>query len=151
MLMVIPATGPVILGMMKSYVEYLHASIESHDKAGEKVSLELIGLILHIFYSLNCVELPEFFEDTMADWMNYFRFILEMKLDNEPLRKCKTRVIKDVTLYCEKYASDIKDYIMPFFGIIYGQIELTNMETEYDKVSLLIMLTKTNNSWSRIF
>ncbi len=134
MLMVIPATGPVILGMMKNYAGYLHTSIEAKDKAGESVALELIGLILHIFYSLNCVELPAFFEDSMPEWMTYFKYLLELKIDSEPVRKCKTRVIKDITLYCEKYAQDFKDYILPFFGLIYGQIELTTMESEYDKV-----------------
>jgi len=137
MLMVIPLVGPVILGMMKNYGTYLHSAIENKDKNAEDTALELINLILHIFYSLNCVEFPAFFEDTLSEWMTYFKYLLEMKIDSEKVRKCKARVIKSITLYCEKYATDFKDYLMPFFGLIYTQIEYTNMSTEYDKVFFL--------------
>ena len=134
MLVVIPACGPVLLGMMKSYGVYLTTALDNKDKHGEALALELIGLILHIFYSLNCVEFPAFFEDTLNDWMGYFKFIMELRSESEGLRKCKTRVVKNVTLYCEKYSSDFKAYIRPFFELIWNLIELTTMDTEYDKV-----------------
>lgn len=133
MLMVIPLTGPVILSLMETYVKCLDGLIKSGDKVGEAVSLELIGLILHIFYSLNCVDLPEFFENTMQKWMSFYEYLLELNDETECLRKCKTRVIKVITLYCEKYAQDFKEYLLTFFPLIYNQIEVTNIEPEYDK------------------
>jgi exportin-2 (importin alpha re-exporter) len=136
MLLVIPITGPVILEMMKTYAGYLGDLLKTGNKAGESITLELIGLILHIFYSLNCIDLPEYFEDHMNEWMTYYKALLELNYESESLRKCKTRVIKVVTLYCEKYASDFKDYLPSFFTLIYNQIEQTNMEPEYDKVIL---------------
>jgi len=134
MLYVIPASGPVLLNMMKSYGTLLADALNTKNKEEETLALDLIGLILHIFYSLNCVELPAFFEDSMAEWMTYFKYILEIKSDSEPLRKSKTRVIKDVSLYCEKYSPEFKDYVPTFFNLIWVQVELTTMESEYDKV-----------------
>lgn len=140
MLMVIPLTGPVIMSMMKTYAECLDSMVKSGDKAGEVVTLELIGLILHIFYSLNCVELPEYFEDSMNEWMTYYKYLLELNDDTDNLRKCKTRVIKVITLYCEKYSEDFKDYLPTFFTLIYNQIDTTSIEPDYDKVSSFIDL-----------
>lgn len=133
MLMVIPITGPAILGMMKTYGGYLGNQIKAGDRAGEAVTLELIGLVLHIFYSLNCVELPEFFEDSMREWMVYYKALLELNYASESLLKCKTRVIKVVTLYSDKYAQDFKEYLPSFFTLIYNQIEATTIDPEYDK------------------
>jgi hypothetical protein len=44
-----------------------------------------IKLLLRIFYSLNCIDLPEFFEDHMNDYMTVFRKFLVMELNYEPL------------------------------------------------------------------
>lgn len=134
MLYVIPSTGHVLLNMMKSYSDFLSESLATKNTPNSNLALSLIGDILHVFYSLNCVELPEFFEDSMAQWMTYFKFILEIKDSNESLIKCKTNVIKNVSLYCEKYASDFVTYFQPFFSLIWSQVELTTMEAEYDKV-----------------
>lgn len=135
MIFVIPASGPVLLSMMKNYTAYLQQSITAGDPAGEKAALDLIGSILHIFYSLNCVNLPEFFEDTMKDWVAYFKSFLEYKGVSECSIKCKTRIIKSITLYCEKYAPDFKDYLFPFFNLIWSQVGLLTIECEYDKVN----------------
>ena len=134
MLVVIPSSGPILLSMVKSYLTFLRDAISGNNKGGETLALELIGLILHIFYSLNCVEFPAFFEDTLVEWMTSFKEILELKRESDSLLKCKTRIIKNVTLYCEKYSQDFKDYIPSFFSLIWSQIEFTSMETEFDKV-----------------
>jgi hypothetical protein len=86
------------------------------------------------------VELPEFFEDNMSHWMYYFKLILELKDKLESLRECKTHIIKNITLYCEKYASDFKDYVCPFYQLIWDQIDQATMEAEYDKVKFIRIL-----------
>ena len=43
-----------------------------------KIILSSINFICKIFYSLNFQDLPEFFEDNMATWMNTFHELLSM-------------------------------------------------------------------------
>ncbi len=136
MMFVIPTVGPVILTMLKNYYAYLVESLKSKNQEGEALALDLIGFILHIVYSLTSVEFPAFFDDTLAQWMEYFANILNMPGNSESLLKCKTRVIKDVTLLCEKYASDVEHYIPGLFDLIWNQIDLTTMDGAFDKVNL---------------
>ena len=135
MMVTIPACGPALLTMLNGYCDFLVGVLSTQQSAQATVVLDLIGLILHIFYSLNCVELPEFFEDHMAEWMTRFKYLLELKENSESALKCKTRVIKNVTLYCEKYASDFTAYLPPFFTLIWSLVEQTTMDSEYDKVN----------------
>jgi exportin-2 (importin alpha re-exporter) len=135
MLFVIPLTGPAILAIMKNYTDFLTASLASKDTQGANTALSLICLILHIFYSLNSVELPEFFEDSMNSWMFYFKSLLDLKDKSETVISCKTHVIKNITLYCEKYVADFQSYICPFFSLIWEQIEQSTMQSDYDKVT----------------
>lgn len=133
MLFVIPLTGPVLLNMLKSYSTFLSSALTEKNMANANVALNLIELILHLFYSLNCVEFPEFFEDTLGEWMSIFKFILELKDLSEEILSCKTHIIKNVTLYCERYSSDFEAYIMPFFNLIWDQVEIIRMEPDFDK------------------
>lgn len=46
-----------------------------------------IRVTLRIFYSLNVIDLPEFFEDNMAKWMNPMRALLQY--DNPQIKPVK--------------------------------------------------------------
>jgi exportin-2 (importin alpha re-exporter) len=97
--------------------------------------LENMLLLCKIFYSLNCQDLPEFFEDNMDIFMNFFKKYLVYQnqlIQPDPqeagvLEKIKSVICEIIDMYSSRYEADFK--ALPDFVEISWTI-LTNTSTE---------------------
>eukprot|EP01130_Rhizamoeba_saxonica_P016728 TRINITY_DN7787_c0_g1_i1.p1 TRINITY_DN7787_c0_g1~~TRINITY_DN7787_c0_g1_i1.p1 ORF type:complete len:982 (-),score=176.56 TRINITY_DN7787_c0_g1_i1:71-2974(-) len=79
------------------------------------------NLLSKIFYSLNYIDLPEYFEDHMAEWMQGFRFFLNYQTTDQGivgdnyshgvLQKIQSAILKNTNLYVEKYETEFVPYL----------------------------------------
>lgn len=94
--------------------------------------LETMYTLTRIFYSLNCHELPEYFDDHMAEWMDQFKGFLEY--DNalvsspsatEPswLVKLQAQICRICSLYTEVADEEFnKPYLPVFVPVIWERM-----------------------------
>ncbi|PVV00239.1 hypothetical protein BB559_000006 [Furculomyces boomerangus] len=89
--------------------------------------LESIKLLIVVFYDLNCQDLPEFFEDHMAEFMEMFHRYLQFDYrsvgystddydeDEQAgiVEEIKAEVLKVIHLYSQRYEEDFKQ--LPIF------------------------------------
>jgi hypothetical protein len=78
---------------------------------------------MDIFFLLNVQDLPAYFEDNMASWMNAFRTYLTHPGTPRGLR---LSILRCVDLYVSKYAADARGYLPQ---LILVTMELTMQET----------------------
>uniref|UniRef100_A0A0X3PS99 Exportin-2 n=1 Tax=Schistocephalus solidus TaxID=70667 RepID=A0A0X3PS99_SCHSO len=111
--------------------------------------------ICKIFLSLNCQDLPEFFEDNMAQWMQIFRELLRLDPQMTELvntaavtvgyadedcgsggsslvEQVKSQVCDNIGLYATKYASDFTPYLAEFVKDVWEMLITTKVEPKYD-------------------
>lgn len=109
-------------------------------------------LVCKIFLSLNCQDLPEYFEDNMAPWMEIFRQLLRIDPQTTALinnadsssdaseslvEQVKSQVCDNIGLYATKYSSDFTQYLPEFVKDVWEML-ISMKETQdakYDTVS----------------
>ncbi|XP_072985086.1 exportin-2 [Typha latifolia] len=99
------------------------ASISSPDTL--RPLFESQRLCCEIFHSLNSIELPEFFEDHMREWMTEFRTylvtsyaaVVEAEGTVDALRAA---VCENLQLYMEKNEEEFRDYLEGFASAVWG-------------------------------
>lgn len=98
-------------------------------------------LCAKIFYSLNVQDLPEFFEDNMAIWMNNFlelmtvsNDLLRTDVDEEAglLEQLKSQICDNVSLYASKYCDEFDVFLGSFVETIWKLLQSTGTEVKYD-------------------
>eukprot|EP01135_Chromosphaera_perkinsii_P000361 Nk52_evm8s78 gene=Nk52_evmTU8s78 len=98
-------------------------------------------LMSKIFYSLNYQDLPEYFEDHMADWMTNFHKLLNMTNpnlvsndDETPgvLDNLKSQICHNVALYGQKYDEEFGEYLSKFVESVWNLLVATGSEVKYD-------------------
>ncbi|XP_062188834.1 exportin-2-like [Phragmites australis] len=86
---------------------------------------ECLRLCCEIFYSLNSIDLPEFFEDHMREWMTEFRAFLTtsypppVEADGAP-DALRAAVCDNLQLYMEKYEEEFRGYLKEFVEAVWG-------------------------------
>ncbi|XP_066329040.1 exportin-2-like [Miscanthus floridulus] len=86
---------------------------------------ECLRLSCEIFYSLNSIDLPEFFEDNMRQWMTEFRAFLTtsypppVEADGAP-DALRAAVCDNLQLYMEKYEEEFRGYLKEFVEAVWG-------------------------------
>ncbi|XP_052163745.1 exportin-2 [Oryza glaberrima] len=86
---------------------------------------ECLRLCCEIFYSLNSIDLPEFFEDHMREWMTEFRAFLTtsyppaIEADGAP-DALRAAVCDNLQLYMEKYEEEFRGYLKEFVEAVWG-------------------------------
>ncbi|XP_066385315.1 exportin-2-like [Miscanthus floridulus] len=86
---------------------------------------ECLRLCCEIFYSLNSIDLPEFFEDNMGQWMTEFRAFLTtsysppVEADGAP-DALRAAVCDNLQLYMEKYEEEFRGYLKEFVEAVWG-------------------------------
>ncbi|KAJ3413290.1 Exportin-2 [Chytridiales sp. JEL 0842] len=99
-------------------------------------------LLTKIFYSLNCQDLPEFFENHqdqfMALFMKYLKYdnaSLKSDDDDEPglLDKVKTSICEVIMLYGSKYEEDFTA-LPQFVEAVWGLLTCTGLQQKYDEL-----------------
>ncbi|KAF1778937.1 Armadillo-type fold [Phytophthora cactorum] len=94
-----------------------------------------------IFYSLNWQDLPEYFEDHIAEWMGEFLSYLSYEnpalvdADNEdepgPIDRLLVAIVENINLYAEKYDEEFKPFLQKFTEVIWNL--LANRVTLFPK------------------
>ncbi|VDM18146.1 unnamed protein product [Hydatigera taeniaeformis] len=108
-------------------------------------------LVCKIFLSLNCQDLPEFFEDNMSQWMGIFHQLLTLdpqitelinssamgadaigdsSLAGALVEQVKSQICDNITLYATKYGSDFTSYLPEFVKDVWEM--LTSMKNTQD-------------------
>ncbi|KAJ0982137.1 hypothetical protein J5N97_010392 [Dioscorea zingiberensis] len=82
-------------------------------------------LCCEIFHSLNAIELPEFFEDHMREWMTEFRVYLTTTYPaavetNGSADALRAVVCENLQLYMEKNEEEFKDYLKDFASAVWN-------------------------------
>jgi exportin-2 (importin alpha re-exporter) len=95
--------------------------------------MDTVLLLVKIFYSLNCQDLPEFFEDHMQEFMTIFHKYLVYRnslLQTDPseagvLEKIKAVICEIIDMYASRYESDFKQ-LPQFVEIIWTLLTSTS-------------------------
>ncbi|KAK1272184.1 Exportin-2 [Acorus gramineus] len=106
-------------------------------------------LCCRIFYSLNFIDLPEYFEDHMKEWMTEFRAYLTTTYPwptiGPVVDDLRAAVCENLGLYMEKYEEDFRDYLKDFASSVW---ELLRSASPPDQlaVTAIRFLTKVSTS-----
>lgn len=89
--------------------------------------LTALRLMSRIFYSLNWLDLPEYFEDHIAEWMeqflSYFAYNNPVLVDSDnedepdPIDLLLVAIVENVNLYAEKYDEEFKPFLQKFIEV----------------------------------
>lgn len=105
------------------------------------VAMETQRLIARIFYSLNWQDLPEFFEDHIAEWMEQFLKFLTFKHtalgardegEPGPIEKLRAAIVDNITLYVTKYEEEFAPYLPGFTQCIWQLLMEVGSQTKFD-------------------
>jgi len=115
------------------------------DSAGNDVIrsggvLESIRLICRIFYSLNWQDLPEFFEDHMAEWMHEFEKYLRYDNNNVDEGECavehmQAAVVENASLYAHKYEEEFAPFLPRFVSAIWQRVVSLTLLPKHDRLA----------------
>ena len=104
--------------------------------------LQCMRLICRIFYSLNSQELPEVFEDAMAEWMGTFHkllvYVSPAELASKDAEKAseadevKAAVCDNINLYIEKSEEEFAPYLQTFVQDVWTLLMATDQATNRD-------------------
>lgn len=104
--------------------------------------------LLKIFYSLNAVDLPEFFEDNLKEFMTHMKWFLVFestlpelvvndKDDEKPglLQRVQTWICQIISLYVGKYEEEFEPYLQAFAKDIWSLLMKVGPQPNFDKVN----------------
>ncbi|VVB03515.1 unnamed protein product [Arabis nemorensis] len=100
-------------------------------------------LCCRIFYSLNCQDLPEFFEDNMNVWMGEFKKCLtsnypalESTADGLTLvDDLRAAVCENINLYMEKYEDEFKGFLNEFASVVWTLLRDVSKSPSRDQLA----------------
>lgn len=83
-----------------------------------------LRLMARIFYSLNWITIPEFFEDNIDRWMRQFDKFLRYKNpvlvdadehdESGPIERLQAAILRNIYLYSEKYDEEFSKFFQSF-------------------------------------
>jgi exportin-2 (importin alpha re-exporter) len=95
-----------------------------------KLRFESLRLICRIFFSLNYQDLPEFFEDTMGEWMTVFAKYLEYRnplltddneeLEPSPIDRLQSAIVENLNLYADKDEETFLPFLPSFTRLVWN-------------------------------
>ncbi|XP_065835695.1 exportin-2-like [Oscarella lobularis] len=123
--------------------QYLMGLAKEHSSNPQslKIIFSSLTLVCKIFYSLNYQDLPEFFEDNMAVWMDNFLTLLTadnklLQTDDEdesgPLELIKSQICNNVAMYAQKYDEEFQPYLARFVTAVWELFVTTGPQVKYD-------------------
>lgn len=131
--------------IMKDLYVHLTGSIEKNqsNERGLKQIFICIEYLTEIFYTLNCVNLPGFFEENITDFMNIFDKILNYHnqliddvSESKPdvLIRVKTVICETLNIYMEKYLEEFEPFVDGFAKTIWNLLTKTSQAMNYDSL-----------------
>lgn len=109
------------------------------------IYMDCMLLLVQIYYDLNCQDIPEFFEDNMAQGMAVMHRYLNFQTaligdpdddtDADVLIKTKTAIIELISLYITRYAEEFDPFVENFITSVWSLIN--SYATKQPKFDLL--------------
>lgn len=106
------------------YLAYMVESDKKFRATRSKEWLMSMDLLMKLFYDLNCQDLPEFFEDHMAEFMGFMFDYLTIDIDGVDKdadednagvgEALKTDICEVLALYTERYEDEYAQYMPKF-------------------------------------
>lgn len=119
--------------------------IHSNNRENMNLVIEILRLIVRVFYSLNWQDIPEYFEDNMNVWMpefaKYLTYENSLLIDTNELyepgsiEKLKTGIIENLILYATKYEEMFTPYLGRFTELIWQLLVTIKSEPKYDMLT----------------
>jgi len=115
--------------------------------------METHRLINRVFFALNWIDLPEYFEDNMPTWMGEFAKVLSYKNpllvddseDSEPglIEQVQAAVVDNISLYVTKYEEEFAPYLGTFTQLVWQRLMEVSAQPKFDVLatSLIKYLT----------
>lgn len=106
-----------------------------------KQYMEVMNLLVKLFYDLSCQDLPPIFEDNLAQitsllhkYLTYENPLLATDDDAEsgPLEFVKAEICEVMTLYMQKYEDAFGELCTPFITSTWSLLTTIGPETKYD-------------------
>lgn len=144
MKLVIQNLAPGLLDIFGKLLAFVNSDIRNSAEHKQQVivAFECINLVLDIHYSLNWLDLPEFFEDNIEKFMSGFLNIMEYSnklIENEEddvepsvLLRSKSLVCRIINLYMEKYEEDFDPFVEKFAMAIWKLLLSTGRQVVFD-------------------
>eukprot|EP01129_Flabellula_baltica_P010761 TRINITY_DN4587_c0_g1_i1.p1 TRINITY_DN4587_c0_g1~~TRINITY_DN4587_c0_g1_i1.p1 ORF type:complete len:967 (-),score=208.33 TRINITY_DN4587_c0_g1_i1:132-3032(-) len=133
-------------------------SEQAQNEQALKILFTSCKLLINIFYTLNYIELPEYFEDHMNEYMTGFRSFLVYKTESDLLngddddragllQKVQSGVFDCISLYVEKYEEEFQPYLETFatdtFNLLSQDLSLGKYDTLVtNAISFLTSISK---------
>lgn len=118
----------------------LDAAVE--DQKWCKEVLESLRLACRIFYSLNWQDLPEFFEDHMAEWMGQFEKYLGYKSkapqnsdDDECIVRLQSAIMDNISLFAQKYEEEFTLFLPRFVSATWQRLVKLGLLPKHDRLA----------------
>jgi exportin-2 (importin alpha re-exporter) len=116
-----------------------------NDKERLLVLLETQRLMSRIFFSLNWQEIPEYFEDHMAEWMTEFaKFLVYTNplvinasetAEPGPIENLKSAIIENLNIYVSKYEEEFAPFLGQFTQVIWQLLLAVGGEGKFDHLA----------------
>ncbi|CAH8862787.1 unnamed protein product [Trichobilharzia szidati] len=148
MKLVIGQFGAPLTELAKNLLALVVGGSQNMDPSRLVTALQCLLLVCKIFLSLNCQDLPEFFEDNMQDWMSFFRSLLQLNSSSLNLtttsgdsgetngivlvEQIKSQVCDNASLYASKYEPEFATYLPGFVTDVWEMLLGTGAQTKYD-------------------
>lgn len=124
------AFGSSLGGVMQTLSKMLDdATARGEGKANTTPLLVAIKLVVSIYHSLSWLELPDIFEDAMAQWMTAFRKFLtysnpaieakEGDTEEGPVESMQAAVLDVIALLADKYDEEFEAFFPTFAGDVW--------------------------------
>ncbi|KAJ2057182.1 importin-alpha export receptor [Coemansia sp. S146] len=118
--------------------------IDEHagNRAALQILLHSLMLLCQIYYDLNCQDLPPFFEDHMAEFMQTFhKYLVYMNPNAESddddvagdLEEVKASICEIIELYAQRYEEDFKQ-LPQFVATVWDMLTTVGATRKYDGV-----------------
>ncbi|KAJ1668693.1 importin-alpha export receptor [Coemansia sp. RSA 1813] len=118
--------------------------IDEHaqNKQALQILLHSLALLCQIYYDLNCQDLPPFFEDNMALFMQTFhKYLVYSNANAESgdddvagdLEDVKASICEIIELYAQRYEEDFKQ-LPQFVETVWNMLTTVGKENKYDGI-----------------
>ncbi|EER11374.1 Exportin-2, putative [Perkinsus marinus ATCC 50983] len=144
--------------------EIFSPALREASQATKSVKLaKLLVVELEIFYDLNVVDIPEYYEDNSATWFEGFLRLLEWQDvpaalkapdDDTPglIEKLKAQVCRNVALYADKYQEQVEPYICGVVKSVWTLLVSTSPNGSNDQLvsaGIKLLSSAASTKWTK--
>ena len=116
----------------------LYALLQASTNDAEiRIHIQNFIPLLKVMYSFNSQDIPQAFDDTLKEWMTLLNFLLNFLpanlLDDTALFTLKSKVLKCLTLFAQKYDEDFEPYVKNFCTSVWELLSRASGFSQYDR------------------